>query len=139
MMSGLVKKTFINHSMGNLQRYSATIYFQVFLTCFFFPTPQYYDISAKSNYNFEKPFLWLARKLVGDPNLEFVEMPALAPPEVSMDPSLAEKYEAELNVSTIIWQVTRLKCSFSLAKYWKSLFSLQIAAQTALPDEDDDL
>ena len=22
---------------------------------------QYYDISAKSNYNFEKPFLWLAR------------------------------------------------------------------------------
>ena len=23
--------------------------------------PQYYDISAKSNYNFEKPFLWLAR------------------------------------------------------------------------------
>ena len=26
---------------------------------------QYYDISAKSNYQFEKPFLWLARKLVG--------------------------------------------------------------------------
>ena len=22
---------------------------------------QYYDVSAKSNYNFEKPFLWLAR------------------------------------------------------------------------------
>jgi GTP-binding nuclear protein Ran len=35
---------------------------------------QYYDISAKSNYNFEKPFLWLARKLIGDPNLEFVTM-----------------------------------------------------------------
>lgn len=26
---------------------------------------QYFDISAKSNYQFEKPFLWLARKLVG--------------------------------------------------------------------------
>jgi hypothetical protein len=26
---------------------------------------QYYDISAKSNYNFEKPFLYLARKLIG--------------------------------------------------------------------------
>lgn len=25
----------------------------------------YFEISAKSNYNFEKPFLWLARKLVG--------------------------------------------------------------------------
>ncbi|CAF4524200.1 unnamed protein product, partial [Rotaria socialis] len=38
---------------------------------------QYYDISARSNYNFEKPFLWLARKLAGDPNLEFTAMPAL--------------------------------------------------------------
>lgn len=29
------------------------------------PFGMYYDISAKSNYNFEKPFLWLARKLTG--------------------------------------------------------------------------
>ncbi|KAL4641714.1 GTP-binding nuclear protein Ran isoform X1 [Arapaima gigas] len=72
---------------------------------------QYYDISAKSNYNFEKPFLWLARKLIGDPNLEFVAMPALAPPEVAMDPSLAAQYEHDLKV----------------------------ASETALPDEDDDL
>ena len=46
---------------------------------------QYYDISAKSNYNFEKPFLWLARKLSGEPGLEFVAMPALRPPEVELD------------------------------------------------------
>jgi GTP-binding nuclear protein Ran len=46
---------------------------------------QYYDISAKSNYNFEKPFLWLARKLSGEPNLDFVAMPALRPPEATMD------------------------------------------------------
>lgn len=26
---------------------------------------QYYDVSAKSNYQFEKPFLWLLKKLVG--------------------------------------------------------------------------
>jgi len=39
---------------------------------------QYYEISAKSNYNFEKPFLYLARKLVGDANLTFVEAIALA-------------------------------------------------------------
>jgi GTPase SAR1 family protein len=26
---------------------------------------QYYEISAKSNYNYEKPFLYLARKLTG--------------------------------------------------------------------------
>lgn len=30
---------------------------------------QYFDISAKSNYQFEKPFLWILRALVGDPNL----------------------------------------------------------------------
>ncbi len=59
---------------------------------------QYYDISAKSNYNFEKPFLWLARKLAGDPNLEFVAMPALNPPEVIMDPELVKKYEQEIEV-----------------------------------------
>ena len=40
---------------------------------------QYYDISAKSNYNFEKPFLYLARKLAGDLNLQFVESPRSCP------------------------------------------------------------
>uniref|UniRef100_A0A2K5CA43 GTP-binding nuclear protein Ran n=1 Tax=Aotus nancymaae TaxID=37293 RepID=A0A2K5CA43_AOTNA len=72
---------------------------------------QYHDISAKSNYKFEKPFLWLARKLIGDPNLEFVAMPALALPEVVMDPALAVQYEHDL----------------------------EVAQTTALPDEDDDL
>jgi GTP-binding nuclear protein Ran len=57
---------------------------------------QYYDISAKSNYNFEKPFLWLARKLVGDPNLTFVEAPALKPPEVPIDEQQMQQYEQAL-------------------------------------------
>ncbi|KAJ3003570.1 GTP-binding nuclear protein gsp1/Ran [Thoreauomyces humboldtii] len=60
---------------------------------------QYYDISAKSNYNFEKPFLWLARKLIGNPNLEFVAAPALAPPEVAIDPAQLAQYENELKVA----------------------------------------
>jgi GTP-binding nuclear protein Ran len=42
----------------------------------------YYDISAKSNYNYEKPFLFIARKLVGRDDLAFVEAPALPPPDV---------------------------------------------------------
>jgi len=42
----------------------------------------YYDISAKSNYNYEKPFLWIARKLAGRDDLIFVEAPAMLPPEV---------------------------------------------------------
>lgn len=40
---------------------------------------QYYDISAKSNYNFEKPFLWLARKLVGNPSLVCCSSSRLGP------------------------------------------------------------
>lgn len=70
---------------------------------------QYYDISAKSNYNFEKPFLWLARKLVGNSGLEFVASPALAPPEVQVDHNLMAANEAEMSQ----------------------------AAQMPLPDEDD--
>jgi GTP-binding nuclear protein Ran len=57
---------------------------------------QYFDISAKSNYNFEKPFLWLARKLSGNPSLEFVASPALAPPEVQVDLNLMHAYQKEL-------------------------------------------
>lgn len=57
---------------------------------------QYYDISAKSNYNFEKPFLWLTRKLCGEAELEFVEMPALQPPEVTIDPLEKQKLEKDL-------------------------------------------
>jgi len=72
---------------------------------------QYYDISAKSNYNFEKPFLWLARKLAGHQDLEFVASPALAPAEVQVDETLMQQYHAEL----------------------------ASAAQMPLPEEDDDL
>lgn len=57
---------------------------------------QYYDISARSNYNFEKPFLWLARKLAGDANLEFTAMPALMPAEVQMDSEKIKEYEREI-------------------------------------------
>jgi len=72
---------------------------------------QYYEISAKSNYNFEKPFLWLARKLVGNAALELVDAPALRPPELEVDPALMKQYAEEL--------IT--------------------AAAAPLPEEDDDL
>ncbi|CEP09272.1 hypothetical protein [Parasitella parasitica] len=72
---------------------------------------QYYDISAKSNYNFEKPFLWLARKLIGNPQLEFVAAPALAPAEVQIDQQLMAQYNTEM----------------------------EVAAAQPLPEEDDDL
>jgi GTP-binding nuclear protein Ran len=71
----------------------------------------YYDISAKSNYQFEKPFLWIARKLSGDNNLTFVGAPALTPPECAIDMMQQKKYDKELAE----------------------------AAAAPLPDEDDDL
>lgn len=57
---------------------------------------QYYDISAKSNYNFEKPFLWLARKLAGNPSLEFVATPALRPAETAIDPEVMQAMQKDL-------------------------------------------
>ena len=53
---------------------------------------QYYAISTKSNYNFEMPFLHLARKLSGDNKLTFVGDAALQPPEFT----IRELAEAEV-------------------------------------------
>lgn len=54
----------------------------------------YYEISNKENYNLEKPFLWLLKKLVGNDSIELVETPALPPVEANnIDIS---KYQEEL-------------------------------------------
>lgn len=47
----------------------------------------YYDLSSKSNYNFEKPFLYLLRKIQGSEALQFAELFA--------DPMLPEELDAE--------------------------------------------
>ncbi|KAJ6251591.1 gtp-binding nuclear protein ran [Anaeramoeba flamelloides] len=62
----------------------------------------YYDISAKSNYNFEKPFIYLARRLMNDNNLVLEKAPALAPPIVSVDQKEMERNEQELEEATKI-------------------------------------
>lgn len=56
---------------------------------------QYFDISAKSNYQFEKPFVWLLKKLTGDPNLGLQEAPVLAPAEIHMDINQIKEIEDE--------------------------------------------
>ena len=57
------------------------------------------------------PLFLAFRKLIGDPNLEFVAMPALLPPEVQMDPQWQAKVEQEY----------------------------KDAQETALPEDDEDL
>ena len=59
---------------------------------------QYYDISAKSNYNYEKPWLYLARKLTGVSDLVFIEEPSsiLHMPDVALSEELMKKYEKDL-------------------------------------------
>ena len=51
------------------------------------------------------------RKLIGDPNLEFVATPALQPPEIIMDPQWQAKIEQDIKE----------------------------AQETALPEDDEDL
>ena len=83
---------------------------------------QYFDISAKSNYNYEKPFLHLARELTrpflekkfGKGNyaqLKIEEEMALRPPEVRVDLGAQKRYQDEMRA----------------------------AAAAPLPDDDDDL
>ena len=60
---------------------------------------QYYDISAKSNYQFEKPFLWLLKKLIGEPNLTLVEAPALKPSEITLSKEKINEIETDYNVA----------------------------------------
>lgn len=59
----------------------------------------YYDISTKSNYIVEVPFLWLARKLLNDDTLRFVEPPAPEPSEVRSDNVPMNNCEQELAVT----------------------------------------
>ena len=46
----------------------------------------------KGNYNFEKPFLWVSRNLIRDPNLEFVKLLSqvrmMTYEKVQLDPSI---------------------------------------------------
>ena len=75
---------------------------------------QYYDVSAKSNYHFEKPFLWLARKLAGNPNLTFVEDAAVQPAEIQLSADQLRQLEADEK-------------------------EMENAQNIPLPDDDDDL
>ncbi|CAF3801937.1 unnamed protein product [Rotaria sp. Silwood1] len=56
----------------------------------------YYNISALSNYNFEKPFLWIAQKLTGIRELQFVNPINLSPPEIDINEEIVQKYEQEI-------------------------------------------
>ena len=56
---------------------------------------QYFDVSAKSNYQFEKPFIWLLKKLTGDPNLALKENVPTAPQEITMDDDHIKQMEKE--------------------------------------------
>eukprot|EP00808_Paulinella_micropora_P020556 g52154.t1 len=71
---------------------------------------QYYDISAKSNYNFEKPFLYIAKQLTGDPNLHFTMAPALAPAEVQLDKKQVRQMEAQLIAANKVQLPDPLDC-----------------------------
>ncbi|KAJ6236325.1 gtp-binding nuclear protein ran [Anaeramoeba flamelloides] len=56
----------------------------------------YYEISAKSNYNFEKPFLSLVRKLTGKPSLNFTVAISLVPPIIQINQKEMQKNQEDL-------------------------------------------
>eukprot|EP01061_Rhynchopus_euleeides_P030321 TRINITY_DN503_c0_g2_i1.p1 TRINITY_DN503_c0_g2~~TRINITY_DN503_c0_g2_i1.p1 ORF type:complete len:240 (+),score=116.82 TRINITY_DN503_c0_g2_i1:81-722(+) len=60
---------------------------------------QYYDISAKSNYNFEKPFLWLAKKLANDNNLAFTQETVLQRAETQISAQQVQQMQADADAA----------------------------------------
>merc|ERR1711904_552567 len=56
----------------------------------------YFEISAKSNYNLDKPILWALRRLTGNEELDFTEAPALLPPDATVD--LAQQHLNEQHI-----------------------------------------
>ncbi|KAK1348080.1 small Ras GTP-binding protein [Hamiltosporidium tvaerminnensis] len=66
----------------------------------------YTDISAKSNYNFEVPFLVLARRLTGINNLVFLANISLAPAEVSMS---EEALRESMNVMQDVYRARTIE------------------------------
>lgn len=63
---------------------------------------QYYDISAKSNFNYEKPFLYLLKAKTGKKDLEFIKEIALARAEAQVDTQLAQQYQQELDAAASV-------------------------------------
>ncbi|GIQ81787.1 small GTPase superfamily, Rho type [Kipferlia bialata] len=56
----------------------------------------YFEISAKSNYNYEKPFLAVARALLRNNELQFTDAPALLPPQIPVNHEYLQAQEREL-------------------------------------------
>ena len=54
----------------------------------------YIEMSAKSNYNIDKPYITLLQKLVA-PDIKLTAQTAVKPPEIFMDP----KYQDQLNIA----------------------------------------
>ncbi len=62
----------------------------------YFPRENYeFFVSAKSNYNFEKPFLYAVRLLSRNPDLGFVPFTAITPPEITLSSGLKKQLEID--------------------------------------------
>ena len=56
---------------------------------------QYFDVSAKSNYQYEKPFVWLLKQLVGDPNLVLTQQVLVQDPSIYMSADMINQLQKE--------------------------------------------
>lgn len=63
-------------------------------------------------------------------------MPALHPPEVEMDPKMAQKYEEEILVRCMFQCNFIILCTETV--FLCVVFSFQAAQQVSLPDEADE-
>lgn len=62
---------------------------------------QYYDVSACTSFNFEKPLLWLARRLANQPQLQFACQFAEAP-RLELDASCFAQHSRRLDEAQVV-------------------------------------
>jgi len=55
----------------------------------------YYDVSVKANYQIEKPFLYLMRKLMNEVSLTFNTDPIVQAPDMILEPEFVAALEQE--------------------------------------------
>jgi len=59
----------------------------------------YYDLSVRSNYNYEKPFIYLLRQLLKESMLVLIRQPALLPPEIQITREEMTQLESDFNIA----------------------------------------
>jgi GTP-binding nuclear protein Ran len=74
----------MGNKVDNKERVVMARDIQKVLNTLHYPNLKYYEVSARSNYQIDRPFLHIVQQYYLDPSVKFVEMEAVVPPTVEL-------------------------------------------------------